>query len=204
MAVKTKVLKRRELSFWDRTYLPAVFAGLAITARHFFVNGFLQTLGLLGLRPGGKSGGAVTYQYPEEQRPLSKRTRTRHRLMKRDNGATRCVACMMCETICPAKCINIVASEDPDPNIEKVPSSFDIDLGKCVYCGFCVEVCPEDAIRMDTHILDIASYSRGGMMLNIEELMNPGSTMPQKALNPDVAASATKPSYEASHPPVKK
>jgi NADH-quinone oxidoreductase subunit I len=201
MAIKTKVLKRRELSFWDKTYLPAVFLGLAITARHFFVNGFLQTLGLIGIRPGGKSAGAVTYQYPEEQRPLSKRTRTRHRLMKRDDGSTRCVACMMCETICPAKCINIVASEHPDPNIEKVPSSFDIDLGKCVYCGFCVEVCPEDAIRMDTHILDTASYSRGGMMLNIEELMNPGSTKIQHAQNPDVAASATRPAFQ---PPAQK
>lgn len=191
MAAKTKVLKRRELSFWDRTYLPAVFLGLGITAKHFFVNGFLQTLGLFGVRPGGKSGGAVTYQYPEERRPLSKRTRTRHRLMHREDGSTRCVACMMCETICPAKCINIVASEHPDPNIEKVPSSFDIDLGKCVYCGFCVEVCPEDAIRMDTQILDIASYSRGGMMLNIEELMNPGSTLSQHPQNPAAAAQAS-------------
>ena len=167
----TKIIKRKELGFWDKIYLPAVARGLWITSRHFFRNMFFQTLHLFGF---AKSfSGAMTYQYPEEQRPLSKRTRTRHRLTKREDGSPRCVACMMCETVCPARCINIVAKENPDPNIEKMPASFDLDLGMCVYCGYCVEVCPEDAIRMDTRILDIAAYSREGMKLDMEKLLNP-------------------------------
>lgn len=172
----TKILKRKELSFWDRTYLPSIVLGLVITLRHFFRNGFIQTLHLFGLMKGVR--GSVTYQYPEEKRPLSRRARTRHRLMKRDDGAPRCVACMMCETICPARCINIVAAEHPDPNIEKIPASFDLDLGKCVYCGYCVEVCPEDAIRMDTQIHDIAAYTRDEMKLDMTELLNPRSKPP--------------------------
>ncbi len=170
----TKVIKRIELNFWDRTYIPAVALGLWITSKHFFRNFFFQTLHLLGLMRSVR--GAVTFQYPEEQRPLAARARTRHRLTQRDDGSPRCVACMMCETVCPARCINIVAGEHPDPNIEKVPVSFDLDLGKCVYCGYCVEVCPEDAIRMDTKILDIAAYSRKDMQLDIRELLNPRST----------------------------
>jgi NADH-quinone oxidoreductase subunit I len=164
-------MKRVELSAWDRTYLPSIFLGLWITSGHFFRNFFIQTLHLFGLFK--HIPGSVTFQYPEEQRPLSKRLRTRHRLTQREDGSPRCVACMMCETVCPARCINIVATENPDPNIEKMPASFDLDLGKCVYCGFCVEVCPEDAIRMDTQILDIAAYSRDEMKLNMNALLNP-------------------------------
>jgi len=174
MASKTVVMKRQKLSFWDNTYLPSVFLGLMITSKHFFSNGFYQTMNLFGLLKGRR--GSVTYQYPEELRPPAKRARTRHRIMQRADGSPRCVACMMCETICPAKCINIVAAEHPDPNVEKVAASFDLDLGKCVYCGYCVEVCPEDAIRMDTQIHDIAAYSRKDMMLDLGELLNPRST----------------------------
>lgn len=175
MAVTVRPVQRRELSWLDRTYLPSIFLGLWITNRHFFKNMLLHTLHLFGLFKSKR--GMVTYQYPEEQRPLSFRARTRHRLTKRQDGAPRCVACMMCETVCPARCINIVATENPDPNIEKMPASFDLDLGKCVYCGFCVEVCPEDAIRMDTKILDTAGYSRADMKLDMNELLNPRSSL---------------------------
>jgi len=178
MTAKVSRIKRAELNFLDKTYLPSLFQGLAITSGHFFRNLFLHLFHGVGLLKGIRA--AVTFQYPEEQRPLSKRTRSRHRLTKREDGSPRCVACMMCETICPARCINIVAMENPDPNIEKMPKSFDLDLGMCVYCGYCVEVCPEDAIRMDTHILDIAAYSRKEMQLDMNELLNPRSSLVHK------------------------
>jgi NADH-quinone oxidoreductase subunit I len=171
VAIQVKKIQRAKLTWWDKTYLPSLFLGLWITSRHFFRNLGLHMLHAIGLFRNVRA--SVTYQYPEEQRPLSKRTRTRHRLTQREDGSPRCVACMMCETVCPARCIDIVAKEHPDPNIEKMPASFDLDLGKCVYCGFCVEVCPEDAIRMDTQILNIASYSRKDMQLDMKELLNP-------------------------------
>ena len=174
MAVK--VLRRRELTVWEKLYIPQIVSGLRVTTAHLLRNLYLHSAHRLGLLQNRRA--AVTFQYPEEPRPLAARFRSRHRLTVRDDGTPRCVGCMLCETVCPAHCITIVAAEHPDPNIEKYPVRFDIDLGVCVYCGYCVEVCPEDAIRMDTGILDVAAYSRDAMKLDIHELMNPALRKP--------------------------
>ena len=154
---------------YRNSYLPEILKGLRITAKHFIVNMVIHVSRLFGIRRANR--GSVTYQYPEERRPLSPRVRSLHRLTKREDGSPRCVACMMCETICPARCIFIVGGEHPDPNIEKHPLSFDIDIGMCVMCGLCVEACPEDAIRMDTGILEFSAYSREGMIYHIKDLL---------------------------------
>lgn len=169
MAVR--VVRRPELGFWEKLYVPQILCGLRITFRHFFRNLMLHAAHRLGLLKHLRA--AVTWQYPEELRPLMSRYRSRHRLTRRDDGSPRCVGCMLCETVCPARCITIVPGEHPDPAVEKYPVRFDIDLGVCVYCGYCVEVCPEDAIRMDTGILDLAAYSREEMRLSMHELLDP-------------------------------
>ena len=169
MAVR--VLRRRELTFWENLYVAQILDGLWITTAHLVRNLLLHAAHAVGLLTHLRA--AATFQYPEEHRPLESRFRSRHRLTVREEGTPRCVGCMLCETVCPAKCITIVADEHPDPGVEKYPVRFDIDLGVCVYCGYCVEVCPEDAIRMDTGILDVAAYSRDEMKLDIHELMDP-------------------------------
>ena len=153
----------------ERIYLLEVARGLALTTRHFLVNFPRHVVRGFGMKIG--KGETVTIEYPEERRPFARRLRTRHRLTKRQDGSPRCVACMMCETICPAHCIHIIAEENPDPDIEKMPRTFDIDIGVCVFCGFCVEACPEDAIRMDTGIVELAAYTREGMIYRMDQLL---------------------------------
>lgn len=130
----------REMDVADRLYLPALADGLSATVRHFFRNVF------------GREKYTRTVQYPEEKATYPERFRGMHRLVPREDGAPRCVACFMCQTACPARCIHIVAGETQDRTIEKYPVVFEIDELRCVVCGLCVEACPCDAIRMDTGI----------------------------------------------------
>ncbi len=173
MAITIRTVERPKHTFATQIYLLEVWRGLAVTFRHFFVNMYRHILRL--------PGASVTIQYPEDPAVLGKRARTRHRLLKRDDGAPRCTACLLCETICPAKCIRITAENAPDVRVEKRAKSFDIDLGMCIFCGYCVEACPVDAIHMDANEVEITSYSRKDMIWNMAELLGDKKKGPSHA-----------------------
>ena len=160
MSVHVKVVERPG-STEQQLYFPAVVKGLGVTMRHFFRNLF-----------GGKD--IVTIQYPEEKVPYPPRFRGVHRLMHREDGSVRCVACMCCPTVCPAHCITIVA-EDAGNGNEKRPRIFEIDELRCIVCGLCVEACPCDAIRMDTGIHMPPTGERHRAILGKNDLLKLGT-----------------------------
>jgi len=139
MAIGTKKVEGKPLNWAERTYVPEIAKGLGVVLKHF-ANNFVR------------ENDTVTLSYPEERAPYPERFRGAHRLMLREDGSPRCVACMCCSTMCPARCIHIVAGESPNPSVEKYPVVFRIDELRCVMCGLCVEACPCDAIRMDSGI----------------------------------------------------
>ncbi|MBC6415986.1 MAG: NADH-quinone oxidoreductase subunit I [Bdellovibrionales bacterium] len=116
-------------------YLPAILKGMVFTLKTFFRNLFNKKQ-------------RITLNYPEEYYPYSSRFKGNHILTVKKDGSLRCTACMLCATNCPAHCIKITASESDDPEVEKYPISYEIDMLRCVFCGFCEEACPVDAIRM--------------------------------------------------------
>jgi NADH-quinone oxidoreductase subunit I len=163
--VEVKKVERRKRTFWERTYVPEIAKGLAVTVGHFLTN----------LSPNPASRETFTEQYPEEQREYPPRYRGLHRLMLREDGQVRCVACMCCSTICPANCIHIEAAEHDDPDIEKYPRIFVIDELRCIVCGLCVEACPCDAIRMDSGRHIPVFGDRDEAFLNRDLLMELGT-----------------------------
>ena len=143
--------------------------GLWITTKHFWVNIFFNFLKLIGFKI--KDKGSVTIQYPEEKKEIAGRHRSLHRILTREDGSPRCVACMLCMTVCPSECIYVEAEEDPNPEIQKRPSKFIIDISRCCFCGFCVEACPEDALRMDTNIVELGDYRRENLTYDLNKLI---------------------------------
>ena len=117
---------------------------------------FIKTFGLVELGKGlGVTGRHMflkknTIMYPEEKTPKSVRFRGLHAQRRYEDGSERCIACKLCEAVCPALAITIESTELP--NGERRTKRYDIDLFKCIYCGFCEEACPVDAIVMtDAH-----------------------------------------------------
>lgn len=132
------VIQRRPLTLKEKLYVPSIFSGLATTLKHL-----VNTLT-------GRT--KVAMQYPEEKwdSQLPAYYRGAPALVADEHGRERCVACQLCEFICPPRAIKITPGEIPDGNkfrkVEKFPEAFDIDMIRCIYCGLCEEVCPEQAI----------------------------------------------------------
>lgn len=126
-----------------------LFKGLGVTGRHFFKK-------------------KVTIQFPEEETPRSVRFRGLHALRRYPNGEERCIACKLCEAVCPALAITIEA--EPRDDGSRRTTLYEIDLFKCIYCGFCEESCPVDAI-VETNIPHYHFGNRGEEIMTKEKLL---------------------------------
>lgn len=142
---------QRTLRFTERLYLP-LLAGLRLTFRVMF-------------RP------RIVRAYPEVPIPRTSATRGQPRLAQNDDGTVRCVACGLCEFVCPAYAITIHGG-DTDRFIEREPKEFKIDMLRCILCGFCEEVCPKEAIYMGDE-LELAGPTRAEHVLHKEQLLRP-------------------------------
>ncbi len=134
----------KSFSFWD------LLRGLQLTGRFLFSR-------------------KVTIQYPEEKTPASPRFRGIHALRRYPNGEERCIACKLCEAVCPALAITIQAGPRANDGTRRT-TLYEIDLFKCVYCGFCEESCPVDSIVL-TRLHDYHFENRGENILTKEKLL---------------------------------
>jgi len=127
-----------------------------------------------------------TLQYPEEKAPVSPRFRGLHALRRYPNGEERCIACKLCEAVCPALAITIEA--EPREDGSRRTTRYDIDLFKCIFCGFCEESCPVDSI-VETRLYEYCFYEQGEQIMNKEKLLEMGDKY-EEQLAADRAAQA--------------
>ncbi len=135
--------------FFRTFLLGELVRGMMLTGRHLFRK-------------------KVTVQYPEEKAPQSNRFRGLHALRRYPNGEERCIACKLCEAVCPALAITI--ESEPREDGTRRTTRYDIDLFKCIYCGFCEESCPVDSI-VETRIYEYHMEQRGENIIHKEQLL---------------------------------
>jgi NADH-quinone oxidoreductase subunit I len=138
--------------FFNSLMLGELLKGMALTGRYMFAR-------------------KITLQFPEEKTPMSPRFRGLHALRRYPNGEERCIACKLCEAICPALAITIESGVRDDGS--RRTTRYDIDLTKCIFCGFCEESCPVDSI-VETHILEYHGEKRGDLYYTKEMLLAVG------------------------------
>ena len=144
------------MAFLDRTarslLMGEIISGMAMTLKYFF-------------KP------KATINYPHEKMALSPRFKGEHALRRYPNGEERCIACKLCEAVCPALCIFIEA--EPRDDGSRRTTRYDIDMTVCIYCGLCEESCPVDAIVM-TPNLEFATETHEELLYNKEKLLSNG------------------------------
>ncbi len=138
--------------FLSSFLLVELFKGLRITGKYFFAR-------------------KITVQFPEEKTPLSPRFRGLHALRRYPSGEERCIACKLCEAVCPAMAITIESDQRADGT--RRTTRYDVDLTKCIFCGFCEESCPVDSI-VETHILEYHGEKRGDLYFTKDMLLAVG------------------------------
>jgi len=153
-----EVMVERIRRFFRTFLLVELVKGMALTGRHLFRR-------------------KITVQYPEEKTPLSPRFRGLHALRRYPNGEERCIACKLCEAVCPALAITIESEQRADGT--RRTTRYDIDLTKCIFCGFCEESCPVDAI-VETHILEYHGEERGDLIYTKPMLLAVGDLYEEK------------------------
>jgi len=150
---------KRAVKTW---LLGELFIGLMLTGKYMFKK-------------------KITVEYPEERTPLSPRFRGLHALRRYENGEERCIACKLCEVVCPALAI-LIESEERDDGSRRT-TRYDIDMTKCIYCGLCQEACPVDAI-VETQVFEYASETRAELYYTKDMLLDVGDRLePQIAAN---------------------
>lgn len=142
-------LIKRHLKTW---FLWELVIGLSLTGRYLFRK-------------------KITVEYPEERTPLSPRFRGLHALRRYENGEERCIACKLCEVVCPALAIEIESEERSDGT--RRTTRYDIDMTKCIFCGFCQEACPVDAI-VETQEFEYGSEKRSDLYYTKDMLLKVG------------------------------
>ena len=153
MMIVTNVFKR--IKFWFKSFLLIdLLKGLKVTGTYLF-------------KP------KITIEFPEERTPVSNRFRGLHALRRYENGEERCIACKLCEAVCPALAITIESEQRADGT--RRTSLYEIDLFKCIYCGFCEEACPVDAI-VEMSESNFSILERGQNILDKDKLLALGDT----------------------------
>ncbi|MDX8396063.1 MAG: NADH-quinone oxidoreductase subunit NuoI [Mariprofundaceae bacterium] len=142
-------LIKRHLKTW---FLWELLIGMSLTGKYLFKK-------------------KITIEYPEERTPLSPRFRGLHALRRYESGEERCIACKLCEVVCPALAITIESEERDDGS--RRTTRYDIDMTKCIYCGFCQEACPVDAI-VETHEFEYSTEDRASLYYTKDMLLNVG------------------------------
>ena len=142
-------IAERVRGFFSTWLLLELMQGLALTGRHMFAR-------------------KITIQFPEEKTPMSPRFRGLHALRRYPNGEERCIACKLCEAVCPALAITIESDQRADGT--RRTTRYDIDLTKCIFCGFCEESCPVDSI-VETNIHEYHFERRGENIVTKPQLL---------------------------------